>query len=51
MKQILKYKNYYGSVQFSTADEIFYGKILEINDLVSFGRHSVHELKLLLNRR
>lgn len=45
MNDILKYKDYYGSVQFSAADEVFYGKILAINDLVSFEGSSVQELK------
>lgn len=45
MNDILKYKDYYGSVQFSAADEVFYGKILAINDMVSFEGSSVQELK------
>ncbi|TCC93632.1 type II toxin-antitoxin system HicB family antitoxin [Pedobacter frigiditerrae] len=45
MNDILQHKNYYASVHFSAADEIFYGKILAINDLVSFEGSSVKELK------
>ena len=45
MNDILQYKNYYASVHFSAVDEVFYGKILGINDLVSFEGFSVKELK------
>jgi predicted HicB family RNase H-like nuclease len=45
MNDILQYKNYYGSVQFSAEDEVFYGKILGISDLVNFEGESVKELK------
>ena len=45
MNDILQYKNYLASVHFSAADEVFYGKILAINDLVSFEGSSVKELK------
>lgn len=45
MNDILQYKDYYASIQFSAADDIFYGKVLGINDLVSFEGSSVKELK------
>jgi predicted HicB family RNase H-like nuclease len=45
MNDILQYKNYYASVHFNSGDEVFYGKILGINDLVSFEGSSVKELK------
>ena len=45
MNDILQYKNYYASVHFSAIDEVFFGKILAINDLVSFEGSSVKELK------
>ena len=45
MNDILQYQNYYASVHFSAVDEVFYGKILGINDLVSFEGASVKELK------
>jgi len=45
MNDILHYKNYYASVHFSSVDEVFYGKILSINDLVNFEGSSVKELK------
>ncbi|MHB1177047.1 MAG: type II toxin-antitoxin system HicB family antitoxin [Daejeonella sp.] len=46
MNDILQYKDYYASVHFSTADDVFHGKILGINDLVSFEGSSVSELKI-----
>lgn len=45
MNDVLKYKNYYAEVHFSAEDEVFYGKVLGINDLVSFEGASVKELK------
>ncbi len=32
----LLYKDYIGSVSFSAEDEVFYGKIEHINDLITF---------------
>lgn len=45
MKNTMKYQEYIGSVHFSAEDEIFYGKIEGINDLVSFEGTSASELK------
>jgi predicted HicB family RNase H-like nuclease len=45
MSDILQYQNYYASVHFNSDDEVFYGKILGINDLISFEGSSVKELK------
>jgi len=45
MNDVLKYKNYIATVHFSTDDEVFHGKVLGINDLVSFEGRSVAELK------
>ena len=45
MSDILQYKGYYASVNFSVEDDVFYGKIIGINDLVSFEGTSVSELK------
>ena len=39
------YKDYIGSVHYSTEDEIFFGKIEGINDLISFEGNSVAVLK------
>ena len=45
MKDILQYKGYLASVHFSAEDEVFFGKLLGINDLVSFEGTNVNELK------
>lgn len=45
MKDVLKYKDYLGTVHFSAEDEVFYGKIEGIEDLVSFEGSDVQELK------
>jgi len=45
MENILKYKNYVGIVEYSAEDSILYGKIIGINDLVSYQGTSVSELK------
>lgn len=45
MKDILVYKEYIASVHYSTEDEIFFGKIEGINDLITFEGKSVAELK------
>ena len=42
---ILTYKNYIGSVSFSSEDEVFYGKIEHINDLITFESDNAHDLK------
>ena len=42
---ILEYKDFIGSVNYSDEDECFYGKIEGINDLVTFEGVSVKELK------
>jgi predicted HicB family RNase H-like nuclease len=41
----LTYKNYIGSVSFSSEDEVFYGKIEHINDLITFESDNAHDLK------
>ncbi len=45
MSNLFKYGEFLGSVQFSAEDEVFYGKILGIDDLVTFEGTSVRELK------
>ena len=45
MKDFLLYKDFIGSVHFNAEDEIFFGKIEGIDDLVSFEGSSVVELK------
>ena len=45
MKDVLTYKDYIGSVHFNAEDEVFFGKIEGIEDLVTFEGKSVQELK------
>jgi predicted HicB family RNase H-like nuclease len=45
MNEVLNYNEYMASIHFSSEDEIFYGKILGINDLVTFEGQTVKELK------
>jgi len=45
MKDVLIYKDYIGSVHFNADDEVFFGKIEGIEDLVTFEGNSVVEVK------
>jgi predicted HicB family RNase H-like nuclease len=42
---MLKYKDFYGSVEYSATDECFFGKIIGTADLVTFEGTSVGNLK------
>jgi len=42
---VLTYKGFIGSVHFSAEDDVFFGKIEGINDLITFEGGSVQELK------
>jgi len=44
MKDVIKYKDYLGSVNFSSEGKTFYGKIEGVHDLVTFEGASVTEL-------
>ena len=44
MKDAMTYKGYIGLVHYSAEDEVFYGKIEAINDLIMFEGKSVREL-------
>lgn len=44
MKNVLEHKGYVGSVEFSAEDEIFFGKIVGIRDVVTFEGTSVKEI-------
>jgi predicted HicB family RNase H-like nuclease len=45
MKDVLKYEDFIGTVHFSMEDELFYGKLEGVDDLVTFEGSSVAELK------
>jgi len=49
MKNVLEYKDYFGSVEYSGDDETFFGKLLGIKALVLFEGQSVDELKSAFN--
>lgn len=49
MADYLKHKAYLGSVEFSAEDGILHGKIIGINDLVTFEADSVNELQKVFN--
>lgn len=46
MTDKIEYKDFIGTVHFSTKDSVFYGKIEGINDLVTFEGQTVQELKV-----
>jgi predicted HicB family RNase H-like nuclease len=45
MNNILQHNGYFGEFYFSKEDDIFYGKLIGINDLVNFEADSVKGLK------
>lgn len=45
MHDTLKYKDYLSTLHFSAEDEVFHGKVIGINDLITFEGQSVKELK------
>ena len=45
MKNLLEYKGYFGTVEFSSADKVLFGKVLGINGLLSYEGESVQALK------
>src|SRR5258706_6757720 len=42
---MLEYNGYFGTVDFSAADRVFYGKVFGINDVVTFEGTTVEELE------
>ncbi|CAN5437693.1 hypothetical protein BH09BAC3_BH09BAC3_35900 [soil metagenome] len=44
MKNLLEFKDYTGSVEFSAEDQVFFGKIVGIRDVVTFEGVTVKEL-------
>lgn len=45
MKNLLEYRGYYESVEYSSEDALLYGKVLGINSLISYEGESVAELQ------
>lgn len=44
MKNTMEYKGYIGSVEFSEKDEVFFGKVLGVQALISYEGHNAKEL-------
>ncbi len=45
MRDLIEYKGLIGSLHFDSEDEVFFGKIEGIEDLISFEGQSVKEIK------
>lgn len=45
MNRVLEYKGYFGSIEVSIEDNVLYGKLLHINDLITFEAETVGELE------
>ena len=44
MKNLIEYKGYLGSVEFSSEDEVFFGKVQGIRSLISYEGNTASEL-------
>lgn len=42
---LISYKNYNGTVEYSEEDECLFGKVIGIKSLISYEGSSIHELK------
>jgi len=42
----MSYKDYYGSVEFSDEDDVFFGRIIGINDHITYEGNDVRSLRL-----
>jgi predicted HicB family RNase H-like nuclease len=45
MSNLLEYKNYFGTVEYSSSDKILYGKVIGINGLISYEGSSIESLQ------
>jgi|SRR5665213_1301191 len=45
MNEVLKYKGYHGSTEFSLEDDCLFGHLLGISDIISYEGNSVKEIK------
>jgi len=41
----MRYKDYYGTVEFSAADRILFGKVLGVKGLISYEGDSIERLR------
>jgi len=46
MKNMLSHKGYFGSVEFSDEDDVLHGRIIGINDRITYEGDSVKSLRL-----
>jgi predicted HicB family RNase H-like nuclease len=45
MNEVLKYKGYHGSTEYSLEDDCLFGRLLGISDIISYEGNSVKEIK------
>lgn len=45
MNNVMEYKGYYGSVEYSAEDNVLFGQVIGIDSLVSYEGNSVDELR------
>ena len=45
MKNVLSYRGYYGNVEFSNEDDVFFGRIIGINDHITYEGKDVKSLR------
>ena len=45
MKNVMSYKDYYGSVEFSDEDDVFWGRIIGINDRITYEGTDIKSLR------
>jgi len=45
MSNLLEYKGYYGTVEYSDSDKLLFGKVVGVNSLISFEGDSVQSLR------
>ena len=45
MNETLRYKNYISTIHFSADDDVFHGKVIGVNDLITFEGNSVKKIK------
>jgi predicted HicB family RNase H-like nuclease len=42
----MEYRGYYGTVEYSSADKVLYGKVIGVNSLISYEGDSVQTLRV-----
>ncbi|MDR0446811.1 MAG: type II toxin-antitoxin system HicB family antitoxin [Oscillospiraceae bacterium] len=46
MTNEMEYRGYYGTVEYSSADKVLYGKVIGVNSLISYEGDSVQTLRV-----